>query len=141
MTEVIFGFLSSIGFTHPIHPAFTHIPMGMVIGAVVFRLASFLPRMKMLAKTGYHCVILALLGIAPTIFTGYLDWQHRFGGEWEFLIVLKMVLAAVLTVLLLLTAIKDDPENRGFDRRTAWYLLMVVVAIGLGYSGGELQYG
>jgi uncharacterized membrane protein len=141
MTEVIFGFLSSIGFTHPIHPAFTHIPMGMVIGAVVFRLASFLPRMKMLARTGYHCVILALLGIAPTIFTGYLDWQHRFGGNWEFLIVLKMVLAAVLTVLLLLTAIKDDPENRGFDRRTAWYLLMVVVAIGLGYSGGELQYG
>lgn len=141
MTEVIFGFLNSIGFTHPLHPAFTHIPMGMVIGAVVFRLASFLPRMKMLAKTGYHCVILALLGIAPTIFTGYLDWQHRFGGNWEFLIVLKMVLAAVLTVLLLLTAIKDDPENRGFDRRTAWYLLMVVVAIGLGYSGGELQYG
>ncbi len=46
--------------------------------------------MKMLAKTGYHCVILALLGIAPTIFTGYLDWQHRFGGGWEFLIVLKM---------------------------------------------------
>ena len=141
MTEVIFGFLNSIGFTHPIHPAFTHIPMGMVIGAVVFRLASFLPRMKMLARTGYHCVILALLGIAPTIFTGYLDWQHRFGGNWEFLIVLKMVLAGVLTVLLLLTAIKDDPENRGFHRRTAWYLLMMVVAIGLGYSGGELQYG
>ncbi len=89
MTEVIFGFLNGIGFTHPLHPAFTHIPMGMVIGAVVFRLASFLPRMAMLAKTGYHCVILALLGIAPTIFTGYLDWQHRFGGSWEFLIVLK----------------------------------------------------
>jgi uncharacterized membrane protein len=141
MTEVIFGFLNSIGFTHPLHPAFTHIPMGMVIGAVVFRLASFLPRMKMLAKTGYHCVILALLGIAPTIFTGYLDWQHRFGGGFEFLIVLKMVLAAVLTLLLLLTAIKDDPDNRRFDRLTGWYVLMALVAIGLGFSGGELQYG
>jgi uncharacterized membrane protein len=141
MTEVIFGFLNSIGFTHPLHPAFTHIPMGMVIGAVVFRLASFLPRMKLLAKTGYHCVILGLLGIFPTIFTGYLDWQHRFGGTWEFLIVLKMVLAAVLTALLLLTAIKDDPENRRFDRVTGWYVLMVLVAVGLGFSGGELQYG
>ncbi len=141
MTEVIFGFLNSIGFTHPLHPAFTHIPMGMVIGAVVFRLASFLPRMKPLAKTGYHCVILGLLGVFPTIFTGYLDWQHRFGGTWEFLIVLKMVLAAVLTALLLLTAIKDDPENRGFDRVTGWYVLMVLVAVGLGFSGGELQYG
>jgi hypothetical protein len=97
--------------------------------------------MKMLAKTGYHCVILALVGVIPTIFTGYLDWQHRFGGEWEFLIVLKMFLAAVLTVLLLVTAIKDDPENRGFNRLTGWYVLMALVAIGLGFSGGELQYG
>jgi uncharacterized membrane protein len=86
-------------------------------------------------------VILGLLGIFPTIFTGYLDWQHRFGGTWEFLIVLKMVLAAVLTALLLLTAIKDDPENRRFDRVTGWYVLMVLVAVGLGFSGGELQYG
>jgi len=141
MTEVIFGFLNSIGFTHPVHPAFTHIPMGLVIGAVVFRLASFVPRIQMLAKTGYHCAILGLLGVFPTIFTGYLDWQHRFGGAWEFLIVLKMVLAAVLTVLLLLIAIKDDPDNRRFDRITGWYVLMVLVAIGLGFSGGELQYG
>jgi uncharacterized membrane protein len=141
MTEIVFAFLGKYGFTHPVHPAFTHIPMGMVIGAVVFRLTSFLPRLKMLAKTGYHCVILALLGVGPTIFTGYLDWQHRFGGTWEFLIVLKMVLAAVLTVLLLFTAIKDDPENPGLNRYTGIYLLMALVAIGLGYSGGELQYG
>ncbi len=43
MTEVIFGFLNSIGFTHPLHPAFTHIPMGMVIGAVVFGWHLFCP--------------------------------------------------------------------------------------------------
>lgn len=141
MTEIIFEFLNKIGFTHPVHPALTHIPMGMVMGAVVFRLAAFLPRMKMLAKTGYHCAVLALLGIAPTVFTGYLDWQYRYSGVWEFLIVLKMILAAVLTILLLVVIIKDDPENPRLDRRTGFYLLMVLVAIGLGYSGGELQYG
>ncbi len=141
MTEIIFEFLGKIGFTHPVHPAFTHIPMGMVIGAVVFRLASFLPRLKVLAKTGYHCVILALIGVGPTIFTGYLDWQHRYGGNWEFLIVLKMILAAVLTVLLIITAIKDDPENPGLDKRTGFYLLMALVSVGLGYSGGELMFG
>ncbi len=141
MTEIIFEFLNNIGFTHPVHPALTHIPMGMVMGAVVFRLVAFLPRMKMLAKTGYHCSVLALLGVAPTVFTGYLDWQYRYGGMWEFLIVLKMVLAAVLTILLLVVVIKDDPENPRLDRRTGFYLLLVLVAIGLGYSGGELQYG
>ena len=141
MTEIIFEFLHKIGFTHPVHPALTHIPMGMVMGAVVFRLAAFLPRMKILAKTGYHCAVLALLGVAPTVFTGYLDWQYRYGGIWEFLSVLKMVLAGILTILLLVVVIKDDPENPRLDRRTGFYLLLVLVAIGLGYSGGELQYG
>jgi uncharacterized membrane protein len=141
MTEIIFEFLSKVGFTHPLHPALTHIPMGMAMGAVVFRLASFLPKLKGLAKTGYHCVILGLLGIAPTAFTGYLDWQHRYSGAWEFLIILKMVIATVLAGVFISIAIMDDPENPKFDKITGFYLLIVLLAIGLGFSGGELQYG
>lgn len=141
MTEVIFEFLNKIGFTHPLHPAMTHIPMGMVMGAVTFRLASFLPRLKMLAKTGYHCVVLGLLGIIPTVLTGILDWQHTYQGEWEFLIILKMVLAGLLAVVLATIAIIDEPEIPQLDKKTFLYLLIVVIAIGLGYSGGELQYG
>lgn len=141
MTEVIFEFLGKIGFTHPLHPALTHIPMGMVMGAVTFRLASFLPKLKMLAKTGYHCIILGALGIFPTVFTGYLDWQHTYGGEWEFLIILKMILAVVLLGILSLIAVLDDPDQPKLDRNTLLYLVTMLVAIGLGFSGGELQYG
>jgi uncharacterized membrane protein len=138
MTEVIFEFLNKVGFAHPLHPALTHIPMGMVMGAVTFRLASFLPRLKYLAKTGYHCIVLGLLGIFPTAFSGYLDWQHTFGGEWEFLIILKMVLAVILTSILAIIIIIDDPENPKFDKKTLFYFLIVLLAIGLGFSGGEL---
>jgi uncharacterized membrane protein len=141
MTEIIFEFLNKIGFAHPLHPALTHIPMGMVMGAVTFRLASFLPRLKYLAKTGYHCIVLGLLGIFPTAFTGFLDWQHTYGGELEFLIVFKMVLAVILTIVLATIIITDDPENPKFDKKTLFYLLTVLLAIGLGFSGGELQYG
>jgi len=141
MTEIIFDFLNKVGFTHPLHPAMTHIPMGMVMGAVIFRMVSFLPKLKFLARTGYHCIILGLLGVFPTAFSGYLDWQHTFKGEWEFLIVLKMVLAVVLTVLLATIAITDDPETPRFDKKTLFYLLIILLAIGLGFSGGELQYG
>lgn len=141
MTEIIFEFLTKIGFHHPVHPGLTHVPMGMVIGAVVFRFASFLPRMKVLAKTGYHCVILGLLGLPPTIFTGYLDWQHRYEGEWETLIIVKMVLAGLLSILMLFVAIKDDPEVPGFDKMTGLYLVMILLAVGLGFSGGELIFG
>ena len=138
MTDIIFEFLNNIGFTHPLHPGVTHIPMGMVMGAVIFRLVSFLPRLKGLARTGYHCVILGFLGMFPTAFTGYLDWQHTYGGTWDGLIIIKMVLAAVLTVILLAIAIMDDPENRRFDKKTLFYLLTLLLAIGLGFSGGEL---
>jgi len=141
MTEIIFEFLNKIGFAHPLHPAFTHIPMGMVMGAVVFRLAAFLPRFRFLAKTGYHCIILGLLGVFPTAFAGYLDWQHTYGGEWEFLIILKITLAIVLTILLATISFMDDPENPKFDKITLFYLLAMLVAIGLGFSGGQLQYG
>lgn len=141
MTETIFELLARIGFNHPVHPAFTHVPMGMVIGAVTFRLASFIPRLGVLAKTGYHCVILALLGIGPTVFTGYLDWQHRYQGQWETLIIVKMVLAAALTILLLAIAILDDPQTPKLDRKTGFYLLIMAVAVGLGFSGGELIFG
>ena len=141
MTEAIFEFLNSIGFTHPLHPAMTHIPMGMVMGAVTFRLVSLIPKFKYLAKTGYHCVIFGLLGIVPTVFTGVLDWQHTFGGEWEFLVILKMILAAALTIILVTIIVKDDPEQPKIDNNTLLYLITVLVAIGLGYSGGELQYG
>jgi uncharacterized membrane protein len=141
MVDIIFEFLNKIGFAHPLHPALTHIPMGMVMGAVVFRFASFLPRLKFLARTGYHCIILGLLGIFPTAFAGYLDWQHTYGGEWEFLITLKIILAIALTILLAVIAFVDDPENPRFDKKTLFYLLAILLATGLGFSGGELQYG
>lgn len=141
MIEMVFDFLNKVGFTHPLHPAFTHIPMGMVMGAVVFRFASFLPKLKMLAKTGYHCVILGLLGLFPTVLTGIMDWQHRYGGEWEGLIILKMILALVLGIVLIAVVVKDDPENRKLNWVTALYFVLILVAVGLGYSGGELIFG
>lgn len=141
MTEMIFDFLNSIGFLHPVHPAFTHIPMGMVMGAVAFRFGAFLPRLKFLGKTGYHCVILGLLGLPPTIITGYLDWQHRYAGEWQTLIIVKMVLAVLLGILMAVIAMKDDPENPALNKKTGFYALMLLVAVGLGFSGGELIFG
>ncbi|WDP92798.1 MAG: hypothetical protein HUN04_24985 [Desulfobacter sp.] len=138
--ETIFNYLNQIGFMHPLHPAFTHIPMGMLIGAIVFRFCSLIPKFKPLAKTAYHCVILGFLGLFPTAVTGIMDWQHKYGGEWETLIIVKMVLAVLLAALMLFIAIKDDTENPGFNRITGAYFLMILFAAGLGFSGGELIF-
>lgn len=141
LTETIFNQLTQIGFMHPLHPAFTHIPMGMVMGAIVFRFCALIPKFKVLARTAYHCVILGFLGLIPTALTGILDWQHKYEGQWENLIIIKMVLAALLAILMLFIAVKDDPENPGFNKITAFYFLMILLAVGLGFSGGELIFG
>ena len=51
MTEYIFNTLEAIGFTHPLHPALTHIPMGMVIGCFFFGLVAFVTRKTVFLKT------------------------------------------------------------------------------------------
>ena len=38
-------------------------------------------------------MILAFLGLFPTVLAGYVDWQHFYGGTWLFPIKMKMLLA------------------------------------------------
>jgi uncharacterized membrane protein len=140
MTETIFTLLAQVGFTHPLHPALTHIPMGMVMGCFFFGLLAWTANKTELLRTAHHCAILALVFIGPTILAGLLDWQHRFGGVLEALIVVKMALAVVLTGLLRLAVVLHRKEA---STRTLFvvYALCLVSAIGLGFSGGELVYG
>ncbi len=139
MVESIFAMLDKIGFAHPLHPIFTHAPMGLVIGAVVF---SFLGlRWKNhFPQTAAHCAILALITIVPTIFAGFLDWQHRLEGAWQTLIIVKMVLSVVLTALLV-TSIVLRRKGATPGRMFLIYFLCLACAGGLGFCGGELIFG
>ncbi len=140
MTEFIFSTLESIGFLHPLHPALTHIPMGMVMGCFFFGLAAIFFRNSIYLKTALHCSILGVLFIIPTVFTGYLDWQHTFGGTMDWPIKVKMVLAVVLTVLLLIS-IRMNLNGAKPTSLFVIYSLCLLSAVGLGFSGGELIFG
>jgi uncharacterized membrane protein len=141
MTELIFEILETVGFAHPLHPAITHIPMGMVMGAFFFGLAAIVFKNSDFSRTAQHCVVLALIFILPTIIAGYLDWQHTFDGEWEFLIKLKIVLALVFTALLTVAYKLGNKEEVNPKILFIVYALCLACAVGLGFSGGELQYG
>jgi uncharacterized membrane protein len=140
MVEKLYGFLEAIGFNHPLHPIMVHIPMGMVIGAVLFSLTGMVLKKQNLAETAYHCAVLALIFIVPTLITGLLDWQGKMGGEWQFLIILKMILGVALTILLAVSVVF---KHKGAEPKTLLiiYLLCMACAGGLGFSGGELVYG
>ncbi len=140
MIASIFALLEKVGFTHPLHPALTHIPMGMVMGCFFFSLLAWKAKKTELNRTALHCTVLALVSIVPTIFAGILDWQHRYGGRFEPLIIVKMILAVVLTGLL---AYSIRLHTQSTEAKKIFFLsaLCLVCAIGLGFSGGQLVYG
>lgn len=140
MVENIYSLLESIGFSHPLHPMLTHIPMGMIIGMVVFSSLALVRQNGTLDKTAYHCSVLALLSILPVIVAGILDWLQFQEGEWNEFIIIKMVLGGVLTVLLTASVIFKKRESTN-KKMFLIYLACLACAGGLGYSGGELVYG
>ncbi len=140
MVESLYSFLAAVGFTHPLHPMLTHVPMGMIIGMVVFSLFGLMLKNPDLAETAFHCSVLALLSIVPVIGTGILDWLHLQQGEWNKYIIAKMILGALLTILLTVTVVM---KKKGVSpaKMLLFYFLCLVCAGGLGYSGGQLVYG
>ena len=140
MTEFIYSTLEAIGFAHPLHPGITHIPMGMVMGCFFFGLTAFITRKPIFLKTAFHCSVLAILFILPTIIAGYLDWQQFFGAAMSTFIIVKFVLAGVLT-LLLAFSIRASLKGAGAGKMFLLYTLCLACAGGLGFSGGELIYG
>ncbi|MCF8044818.1 MAG: hypothetical protein K9J83_03070 [Desulfarculaceae bacterium] len=140
MTESIFTFLQGIGYSYPLHPVFLYLPMGMAAGAFVFRAAAFMPRLRFLSHTAYHCTVLGFIGVIPAIFTGYLDWQHSYQGKLDLLISLKLLLALAMLVLPVLVMVTDKAKIPGFNKTTLFYLLIAVAAAGLMFAGFGLQY-
>ncbi len=139
--ESVYQILAKIGYTHPLHPTLTHLVMGLVMGAFIFVLIAALFRRESLARTAWHCIILALIGLLPTASLGYADWQHRFAGDLIFPITMKLILAGLLLVLLV-TAVVMGFRTENYSRNiVAVYAVCLVLVIGIGYFGGDLVYG
>ena len=141
MIDSMYHLLEAVGFYHPLHPAMTHIPMGMAMAGFVFALIFYLFEKREFLQTAYYCVTLGVFGIFPTALLGFTDWQYRFGGAWSGPIIVKMILAVALTVSFLV-AMKFSKEEKKNDLKILMaYGICLICAIGLGFMGGELQYG
>lgn len=141
MFEFIYQGLSKIGYTHPIHPAITHVPVGLIIGGFIFIFADRLLKQPVLAKTARHCIILALIFVPAVMFLGYLDWQHFYAGAWLFPIKMKLLLAGMLLIFLSTAVILGFKPERNSKFIILIQTFCLFMVIGLGYFGGELVYG
>jgi uncharacterized membrane protein len=139
--ESVYQILAKIGYTHPLHPTLTHLVMGLVMGAFIFVLIATFVRRESLARTAWHCIVLALIALLPTAVLGYADWQHRFAGDLIFPITMKLILAGLLLVLLVVATVMGFRSENWSRNIVTLYAVCLVVVIGIGYFGGELVYG
>lgn len=140
MIDAIYDLLAAANYTHPVHPPFTHGPIGGVIVAFCIAVAGLLWRRRNLSTSVYHALIVALILLVPTIVAGILDWQHYYSGAWVFPIRIKIALALLLLVLLSVTiTVARRPNAHPFIIMPLLTLCLVNV-MGLGYFGGQLVY-
>jgi uncharacterized membrane protein len=141
MFDALYGFLDKIGYLHPIHPAMTHMPIGLVVGSLFMGATALAFSRPDLARSAYYTLVLALIFWFPTVAFGLMDWQRYYGGAWLHPIKMKMILASVLFVLLAIGVGAGYREQT----RTRWllpiYVLCFMTVTALGYFGGQLVYG
>jgi uncharacterized membrane protein len=133
--------LAAIGYTDPIHPPLTHMPIGLVVAALLFGFAGLILRRPLLSQISRYCLLLAWLFIFPTVFLGFMDWQHFYQGAAIFPIIVKISLASFLFVLLslgLFLVVSGRQESKAL---LVIYLIAFFTVGGLGYFGGRLTFG
>ncbi len=140
MIEVIYPFLESLGYTHPPHPALTHLPVGLTFGAFLLALAGTVFGRESFSRSAFHCAVLALLSLMPTVLLGLADWSRYYGGALIFPIRMKLILAGALALVLICAVVAAWRKASG-GAAFICYTLGVMAVIGLGFYGGELVYG
>ncbi len=141
MTAFIYSILEKFGYTHPLHPAIVHFPIGMAMGASAFMLVVIFLKKSELAPAAYYSHIFGLITLMPTMLVGYMDWQHFYNGDPIPLIIAKIVLGFVLTVLFIYAVLLGRKGVEDHKKYLIISLCCFAVTILIGFLGGELQYG
>jgi len=141
MFDGFYDLLDRIGYLHPIHPAMTHMPIGLVVGSLFLGTAGWLSNRPSLVRAAYYTLVLAFLFWFPTIVFGLMDWQRYYAGAWIHPIEAKLILASLLFVLLLTGVLLGYRDPTRIKRLLPIYLLCFMNVTALGYFGGQLVYG
>ncbi len=136
----IYALLEAIGYPHPLHPQFTHIPIGLIFGACLFGLLSLSLRSDHLRRAARYCAATAFVSVFAAAFFGIADWQHFFAGGWLLSVKIKLVLAGLLVILLAVALIVGRYPRPMSGTCFTLYVLSLLAVIGLGYFGGNLVY-
>jgi uncharacterized membrane protein len=141
MIDGLYDLLAKIGFSDPLHPPITHMPIGLVVGALIFFLIAIIFKRKNFELSARHACILAFVFAFPTILFGVFDWMHFYHATLMTPIIIKIILASIVIVTLGAGIILGGEIKLRNIWMTAIYAIAFVCVIGLGYFGASILYG
>ena len=143
----IYDFAAALISKHHIHPIAVHIPNGVAPAAVIFiALATFF-QLEGFALAAFYNMAFVLLAMPLVLFSGYVDWQKRFGGNLTSIFWIKIVCGFVvlLTSTILVVWRIVDPNVAAATSASRWMFLgvhlVLLCAAGIaGFCGGKLVF-
>ena len=132
---------------HHVHPVSVHIPNGVLPASVVFIVLAAIFNCSGLGQAAFYNLLFVVLTIPLVLFSGYLEWKKKYGGELTSLFIVKMICAAIvsLTAVILVVWFVIDPKEAAEPLyRKGLFLLvnfiMLAAAASAGFIGGKLVF-
>ena len=129
------------------HPISVHIPNGVAPVAVLFTLLSWVFNSTALETAAFANMVVVLLAMPFVLFSGYNDWQRRFGGHMTRVFMGKMICGGIFSglslVIVLWRASAPQIMASAGSGRTLYillHILLLFVGAVAGYLGGKLVF-
>ncbi|BBO83027.1 hypothetical protein DSCO28_35930 [Desulfosarcina ovata subsp. sediminis] len=129
------------------HPISVHIPNGLLPVVVLFIFLAAIFNLKGMATAAIFNLGVVALAMPLVLFSGWVDWQNRFGGAMTNVFSVKIACGLIVTVtawllfiwLLVNPAVITTPQSA----RVAFFvinLIMLGAAATAGWYGGKLVF-
>ena len=132
---------------HHVHPISVHIPNGVLPVSVIFIVLAAVFNCSGLSQAAFYNLVFVVLTMPLVLFSGYNEWQKKYGGELTNLFKMKMIFAVVvaITVIILVVWLIIDPNVATEPSYQKWTflfvnLVMLAAAGTAGFIGGKLVF-
>ena len=126
------------------HPIAVHIPNGVLPVTVAMVLLATLFDWPLIGQASVYNMGFIFLSMPVVLFTGYLHWQYKFGGNMTDVFKWKIICGGIvsgLSFILFLWGLfsPDTARDPGFIY-LALHVIMLAVAGVAGWLGGKLVF-
>jgi len=130
------------------HPITVHMPNGLLPVVVLFLLLSFIFDSMGFAQVSFYNLVVVVLAMPMVLFSGYADWQSKYGGQmtpvFRQKIAMGIIVILLCAVLVVWCLIDDTVMTAGNSSRLAFlgvHILALIAATYAGHLGGKLVFG